>query len=58
MTANHALQRTLPSRRGGNRRHSMFFSLAVEEHDPVGLDEAIQIADGYFSRTKDKFRSS
>ena len=32
--------------------------LAVEEHDPIGLDEALKIVDRYLARGSEKFQSA
>lgn len=37
--------------------HSMDSDLAVEEHEPVGLDDALGIADLYLARAGEKFET-
>ena len=32
--------------------------LAVEEHDPIGLDEALQLVDRYLARGSEKFKTA
>ena len=37
--------------------YSMTPKLAVEEHDPIGLDEALKIVDRYLARGSEKFQT-
>jgi hypothetical protein len=38
--------------------YSMTPKLAVEEHDPIGLDEALKLVDRYFARGSEKFQTA
>ena len=36
----------------------MSATLAVEEHDPIGLDEALKLVDRYLARSCEKFKTA
>jgi hypothetical protein len=38
--------------------YSMTPKLAVEEHDPIGLDEALKLVDRYLARGGEKFQTA
>lgn len=38
--------------------YSMTSTLAVEKHDPIGLDEALKIVDRYLARSSEKFKTA
>jgi hypothetical protein len=40
------------------RWHSMTATLAVEEHEPIGLDEAVKVVDLYLARSCEKFKTA
>src|SRR5438046_413560 len=40
------------------RWYSMSSTLAVEEHDPIGLDEALKLVDRYLGRSSEKFKTA
>ena len=40
------------------RWYSMTATLAVEEHDPIELDEALKLVDRYLARSCEKFKTA